>query len=827
MTDTQSRIDHLRQRAEEALARGVASPAALERYDIEDIGALLHELQTYQAELEIQNLELQEAQQVSETATRRYRLLFGSLPVPALVIDGRGRIQETNDQARRTFGLDASSGWLQHSFLRLIDAEGEDNGRLLAALKSDTEVTPEKPLALSILQPEGPPIPMEVCLRPLPIGFHSDQHYLLICQDVSLRKEATALRIAKQEADGALARLREAEAVASMGHWTVELETGRVEWSEQTYRLFGLEPGAPVDFDLFRQYVHPEDSAALLAAWERARNECGIYVIEHRILVSGGVRWVRERADFSRVHHGLLVGTVLNITERRELEDRIRNQQRRLQSILDGTHVGTWEWNVQTGETVFNERWAEIIGYSLRELEPVTIHTWMRFAHPDDLPHSNELLQEHFAGVRPFYDWEIRMRHRSGHWIWVQDRGRVATWTEDGKPLLMSGTHQEITQRKRAEADILAAKEEVEQLRAIAAEGEQRLRTVLETVGEVIFQLDEKGLLTFLNPAWQRISGRQIEQCIGRSWTDFLSEESKTLAREALSSVLDNGQPSQRFEAGLKTLESLPRWMAIRLWPIHQGASSAGVTGTMSDITEIKQAERMKRELTSTVSHELRTPLTSIAGAIGLLNGGTAGPLPDAARHLVAVADKNAQRLRMLIDDLLDMEKLLAGKLLFEFRDVALGPLLEQAISEHEPFATTHGVRLMLSDMAEEVRVHVDPHRFHQVLSNLLSNAVKFSPAGRGVLVIARDLVHSVRVEVRDQGLGIDPEFFPLVFQRFAQADASDTRRLGGTGLGLAITRELVEQMHGQIGFESAAGSGATFWFELPVASAPAAREER
>jgi signal transduction histidine kinase len=261
----------------------------------------------------------------------------------------------------------------------------------------------------------------------------------------------------------------------------------------------------------------------------------------------------------------------------------------------------------------------------------------------------------------------------------------------------------------------------------------------------------------------------------------------------------------------------------MRVRRSHPGSGSGGVTGTMIDVTDLRQAERMKREFTATVSHELRTPLTSIAGAIGLLNGGAAGPLPEAARNLVAIADKNAQRLRVLIDDLLDMEKLLAGKLPFAFEDLELRPLLEQALNEHQPFADTHGVRLTLADRADHARVHTDPGRFQQVLSNLLSNAVKFSPEGGEVLVTATAVAQAVRIEVRDRGPGIDPEFHPQIFQKFAQADASDTRRRGGTGLGLAITRELVEQMHGRIGFDSSPGDGATFWFELPVPSSKVA----
>lgn len=147
----------------------------------------------------------------------------------------------------------------------------------------------------------------------------------------------------------------------------------------------------------------------------------------------------------------ILAGFTIDITERKQAEDALSEERQRLASIIEGTNVGTWEWNVQTGETKFNERWAEIIGYSLEELSPVSIATWSKFAHPDDLEASNSLLAKHFRGELDYYECETRMRHRDGSWVWVFDRGKVATWTGDGKPGWMFGTHQDITERKRAE----------------------------------------------------------------------------------------------------------------------------------------------------------------------------------------------------------------------------------------------------------------------------------------------------------------------------------------------------------------------------------------
>ena len=149
----------------------------------------------------------------------------------------------------------------------------------------------------------------------------------------------------------------------------------------------------------------------------------------------------------------LVVIIIFLLQRKKQVETRLEVEQQRLSYILEGTNVGTWEWNVQTGETVFNERWAKIIGYTLAELAPVSIQTWERFAHPDDFEESGSLLEKHFNRELPYYEFEARMKHKNGNWGWVLDRGKVATWTDEGKPLVMSGTHQDITGRKLAELE--------------------------------------------------------------------------------------------------------------------------------------------------------------------------------------------------------------------------------------------------------------------------------------------------------------------------------------------------------------------------------------
>ena len=241
---------------------------------------------------------------------------------------------------------------------------------------------------------------------------------------------------------------------------------------------------------------------------------------------------------------------------------------------------------------------------------------------------------------------------------------------------------------------------------------------------------------------------------------------------------------------------------------------TAALSQAMQDA---ERANRVKSEFLSTVSHELRTPLTAIAGSIGLLSGGALGPLPPAIQGMLDIAQKNSQRLTFLINDLLDMEKLLAGKLNFDMEGQELMPLVEQSLADNQAYAGQYGVRYVLAKRLDGVSVEVDAQRLQQVMANLLSNGAKFSPAGSIVSVEVCMHQGRVRVSVCDKGEGVPAEFQGRIFQKFSQADASDTRQKGGTGLGLAITRELVERMDGKVGFESEAGEGARFFFELPI----------
>lgn len=238
------------------------------------------------------------------------------------------------------------------------------------------------------------------------------------------------------------------------------------------------------------------------------------------------------------------------------------------------------------------------------------------------------------------------------------------------------------------------------------------------------------------------------------------------------------------------------------------------------DITERKRIDVMKNEFISVVSHELRTPLTSIRGSISLLLGGKIGQFSEKATNLLNIANNNCDRLLLLINDILDIEKIESGKMQFRMQDIDLCHIVKESIKNNAMYAEKYQVTLNLITSLDEAHVRGDADRLSQVLANLISNAVKFSHSGGQVEIIIKQRENHTRVEVTDHGSGIPKEFQSRIFQKFSQADSSTTRVKGGSGLGLNISRSLIEKHDGTLNFHSIPGEGATFYFELPELNA-------
>jgi PAS domain S-box-containing protein len=254
----------------------------------------------------------------------------------------------------------------------------------------------------------------------------------------------------------------------------------------------------------------------------------------------------------------------------------------------------------------------------------------------------------------------------------------------------------------------------------------------------------------------------------------------------------------------------------VSLYPIHTNDRIL-MLGVIVDISERLRMEGLKDEFVATVSHELRTPLTSIGGALSLLINEAGGTLPVQAKRLLTIAHANSQRLVRLVNTILDMEKIESGKVVFVQKRIEVRSLVEEAIEANRAFADGFGVRISLDPASVTGDIRGDLDWLLQAVTNLLSNAVKYSPAGEKVEVAIEHLGGNIRISVRDHGHGVPEDFKPRIFEKFAQADASDARQLGGTGLGLSIVKQIVTCLGGEVGFDDAPGGGAIFHVEFPV----------
>lgn len=346
---------------------------------------------------------------------------------------------------------------------------------------------------------------------------------------------------------------------------------------------------------------------------------------------------------------------------------------------------------------------------------------------------------------------------------------------------------------------------------------------LLDSLKAGVVACDDSGTLTLFNTTAQHWHGADVMRLPPAEWAHYYD----LYAADGLTPLTEDAIPLLRAWQG-ETVENVEICIAAAgqslryvlcsgglLYPERHGPGAAIVV--MHDITEIRHASNMKSHFLATVSHELRTPLTAISGAVSLLRNGATDPLSETGERLLSIALDNSQRLNELINDLLDMEKLEAGKLELDLQPHALRPIVEQALRTNQPFADRFHVHWQLSENLPEVEVMVDERRLQQVLTNYLSNAAKFSHSGDRVRIEWQQEGDSVTVRVVDQGIGIAREQQPLLFNKFSQLDTSDKRQRGGTGLGLAICKELIERMNGQLGVESEAGKGACFWFKVPT----------
>jgi PAS domain S-box-containing protein len=356
--------------------------------------------------------------------------------------------------------------------------------------------------------------------------------------------------------------------------------------------------------------------------------------------------------------------------------------------------------------------------------------------------------------------------------------------------------------------------------RQVEASG-RKLALFAERAPIAVLELTADGTVTEVNNAAELLFGYAAGELIGHSVKRLVLPQLHGEFDAQWQELVRTRKPM----AGVKIRNPRRDGLSIVCeWTVTPLVNPEGVIISViaqgRDITAQLEAERMKKEFTSTLSHELRTPLTSIIGSLQLINAGVLGEVPKDVTELTDIAERNGQRLLDLINDILDIEKIESGKLTLAPEPIRIDELVEEAVVLNKGFGDRFKVRFEPRGPLSSSEVRGDRKRLLQVMTNLLSNAAKFSPEGDVVQITTEARDGALRVAIHDRGPGIPESFRPRIFGRFSQADSTTSRQKGGTGLGLAICKRLVEMMDGEIGFEDRPEGGTTFWFELPCLSA-------
>lgn len=593
---------------------------------------------------------------------------------------------------------------------------------------------------------------------------------------------------------------------SAIGMALIAVDSRRLRVNSAFCQMLGYSEAEMLSRSVY-DVTHPDDVEYDLLQRKRAlAGEIETYQWEKRYFhKSGRIVWAHLSCSLVRDADRrplLFISQVQDITERKNAEVVLRESEERFRALTELSSDWFWEQDEHF-------RFVEVSGES-RHAHTAAFSGGSAIGQTRwELPHvnmSDDVWAAHKAVLERhevFRDFEVTRLDSQGQVRYVAISG-VPIFDATGRFTGYRGTGRDNTEMRRVS----------EALRTSVAQ----LREITDTVPALIAYVDIGHHFRFHNRAYEEAFGRSYEEINGKHMREVMGEVFYESLRARVDEVL-SGYPVV-YERTQVTARGDHRDYVVNYFPRYGDGDEEGrVIGfysLASDVTELKRIDRMKSEFVSTVSHELRTPLTSIRGSLGLISGGVAGQLPEAVKTLVGIAKTNCERLIRLINDILDIEKIESGKMRLDLQVVALKPLMVQALAANEGFGTAQNVGLNLHFPDDELQVHVDSDRLIQVVTNLLSNAMKFSPSGSAVEVHVTRGGIGVRVEVRDRGPGIPEEFHKRIFQKFSQADSSDTRQKGGTGLGLNISRAIVERMAGSIGFHTETGVGTTFFFELP-----------
>ncbi len=498
-----------------------------------------------------------------------------------------------------------------------------------------------------------------------------------------------------------------------------------------------------------------------------------------------------------------IIMTGVDVTDQREATAALHASEARYRQLVESSLGMVYTHDLGGRILSINASAAESLGYRADELVGRRL---MEFVPEEQKPAFENYLRSIASSGEE--QGMLSLRHRNGSVRVIAWRNRLLDLPD--MPPFVLGHGIDVTEKTDAE----------NKLHAVMRQRE----SILESVGDGIYGMDMQGRIIFVNQVGARMMGYTQEEMEGRELLALLGHARADgleyrLEDSPIYAARQASAPIRARDEVFRHKDGHPIPVEYVACPMLSNGRVTGVVVAFQDVTERRRLDRMKDEFISTVSHELRTPLTALRAALGLIAGGALEKRPEKRAQMMDVAIGNCDRLVRLVNDILDFERMGAGRLPMRFQEVEAKDLLRRATDLQHPSAQKAGIAFRVD--AGPLMLWVDEDRILQTLGNLISNAIKFSPAGSDITLRARaQSATEAIISVEDHGRGIPPEKLDIIFERFQQVDASDSRDMGGTGLGLAICRNIVRQHGGRIWAESSVGKGSTFYFTVPRTSA-------
>jgi PAS domain S-box-containing protein len=502
-----------------------------------------------------------------------------------------------------------------------------------------------------------------------------------------------------------------------------------------------------------------------------------------------------------------LIAFLEDITQEKAMQKQLKKSEERLNLAMDAAEHGFWDWDLDTNNVYMSPRYFTMLGYAPGELS-MSFETWKNLLHPEDQVSIVDQIRDKIEHGIPFAE-EFRLKTKSGDWMWILGRGNSFEMDTDSNPHRAVGTHTDITERKKIEKEL--------------RKNEARYRGLVESQKDLIVRVDSHNKFTYVNDAYCDTFGKTREEIIGKSFMPLIHEDDLEDTMKAMKRI---EEPPYRvyLEQRAMTVNGW-RWLAWEDYAIkNEAGETVEIQGVGRDITDLKEAQiaaesanQAKSEFLANMSHEIRTPLNAVIGFSDLLEDYIEVKAGEKYLEGIKTAGEN---LLDLINDILDLSKIEAGKFNIEYKMTDLKDLLNDLYSVFHQQAEEKGLELsIIIDQNMPPVIYTDKIRLRQILLNLIGNALKFTEKGSVKIHVSakmnQETIKTLTFKVIDTGIGISEDQQEKIFKAFEQKDGQSTRKYGGTGLGLAISRRLAKMMNGKLSLESRVNEGSTFILTL------------